>query len=241
MREVVYGRHAVFHLLKAGRRRPYHLYLLRGSERVDDPAVGLARERQIPVEVREASFFAKWEGAQGILVESDPYPFRPLEHLLTFKTVLICDGLQDPQNLGAVCRSAFLLGAGGVVITENRAAPISAGVCKAASGAVEYLDIARVTSLAKALEQLKKGGFWVYGADPGADKVLYREQFPEKVGVVIGGEGGGLGRLVRERCDILLKIPMGRAEIGSFNAATAAALILGEVQRQRNAVLNIRS
>lgn len=235
MPEIVYGRHAVYHLLRAKRRRVHKLTLLQGSEVVEDPLVALAKERRIAVESKGKSSFALWEHAshQGVIAEADPYPFLEIHPLLEKQLLLLCDSIQDPQNLGALCRSAYLLGVEGVVLLENRAVSISSSVCKAAAGAVEYLDIARVSSLANAINLMKQKEFWIYGADQEAEKSVYEERFPAKVAVVIGGEAKGLSRLVRERCDILLKVPMARGEIGSFNASTAGALLLAEIYRQK--------
>lgn len=231
MAEIVYGRHAVYHLLKANRRRTFKLYFQKESELVSDPILTLARERRVVLEPKPAPFFATYDGSQGIVAEVEPYPYQPSEELSQHR-LLLCDGIQDPQNLGAICRSAYLLGVGGMIILENRASSVSPGVCKASAGAVEYLQIAKVSSLANAINKLKDKGFWIYGADQEGAKPLYEESFPQKVAVVIGGEGSGLSRLVKERCDITIKIPMVRGEIDSFNASISTALILGEIYRQ---------
>ncbi len=235
MLEKVFGRHAVYHLIKANRRHALQLFIQEGSEAAESSLVSLARAKKIPVEIKPRVYFDRIESGshQGVLAHAEAYPWVELQSLTSSESLLLCDGIQDPQNLGALCRTAYLLGVGGVVITENRAVSISAGVCKAAAGAVEYLKIAQVSSLASAINLLKENSFWVYGADQEGDKDLYEEQFTAKAAIVIGGEGKGLGRLVRERCDIRIKIPMLGQEIGSFNAATAAALLLGELARQR--------
>ncbi|MBI2981566.1 MAG: RNA methyltransferase [Deltaproteobacteria bacterium] len=136
--------------------------------------------------------------------------------------------------LRALCRSALLMGVGGVVITEHSSVSITAGVCKAAAGAVEYLKIASASSLPKVINLLKEKNFWIYGADHLGEKSLYEESFPEKMAVIIGGEEQGLGRLTRERCDIVLKIPMPNPVLGSLNASVAGAILFAEIFRQKS-------
>lgn len=234
MPDLLYGRHAVFHLLSAGRRKVHRVILQEGSEWVEDPLLSLIQSKKIPLERKSQSFFKSYEGLhQGIVAEADPYPYEGIEALRDEETVLLCNGIQDPQNLGSLCRSAYLFGIKGIVIEENRAAPITSVVCKAASGAVEYIKVARISSLPKALNYLKEERFWIYGADSEGEKSLYDHEFSGKIGIVVGAEGRGLSRLVRERVDFLVKIPMAPNKIGSFNASTAGVLIFGEIFRQR--------
>lgn len=236
MGELVSGRHAVYHLLAAGRRKVHRLYLQRGIEKREPDLVGLAKKKQIPISTKEAAFFVNTKepvlGHQGILAETEDYPYVDFDELLPGPCLLILDEIQDPQNLGALCRSAHLFGVDGVIIPETHSASIGSGACQASVGAVEYLKIARVSSISSALEILKKHQFWVYGTDPEAPKGLHEEVFPEKVAIVIGSEEKGLRRLVRERCDILLKIPMPRKVIGSLNASVAGGVFLYEIVRQ---------
>lgn len=238
MTEIVFGSHAVYHLLKAGRRTVFKIFVARGSEQVADPRVAdpvalIARDKKIPIEFKPQSFFSRFEGAshQGIVAETNGYPYEPIEGLMGGDRVLVCDEIQDPQNLGALCRTSLLFGFAGVVIPDRGGATIGPGVCKAAAGAVEYLKISKTSSIAKAISLFKDNGFWVYGADAEGSKDLYTEKFPNKIVVVLGAEGTGLSRLVRERCDILLKIPMSTQVLGSFNASVAGAIVMNEVFR----------
>lgn len=236
--EWVFGRHAVFHLLAAGRRRALKLYLQKGTEKSDLDLVGLAAKKKIPCQIQESSFFrAKFgmEGHhQGVAAEAEAYPYVALDDLLSENFLLILDEIQDPHNLGALCRSASLFGAGGVVIAETHAAGVSPGACHSAVGAVEHLKIARVSSIAKALERLKAQNFWIYGADAGAEKAIFQEDYPAKVALVIGSEEKGLRRLVRETCDITVRIPNIKGGVGSLNASVAGGVILYEIFRQRS-------
>jgi 23S rRNA (guanosine2251-2'-O)-methyltransferase len=235
MSELVYGRHAVFHLIHAGRRRVARLHLLKGMEKEAASLLEEARRRKIPVTFQEAAFFSKKVAAshQGFLAETEIYPYQEAGLLLKESLLLILDEIQDPQNLGALCRSAYLFGAGGVVIPETKSASIGSGTCQASVGAVEYLKIAKVSSIANYLELLKKNGFWIYGADMEGEKTLSQETFPEKVALVIGSEERGLRKLVRERCDLLLRIPLSEREIDSLNASVAGGVFLYEIFRQK--------
>ena len=143
-----------------------------------------------------------------------------------------CDELSDPHNLGAVIRTAECAGAHGVIIPKRRSAGLTAIVAKTSAGAVSYLPVARVPNLTAALKELKERGLWVYGADAGGATSLYDADLKGPAAVVIGSEGYGLGRLVREQCDFLVSIPM-KGRINSLNAAAAAAVVLYEAVRQR--------
>ena len=243
-RDFVYGTFPVYHLIAAGLRRIDRIHFIKGSKTHGSMTHGsmthgsmthsileIARQKKIPV--REGRpLFDRFTDHQGVVAETEAYPYKDIRELLNENWLLVLDGIQDPQNLGAICRTARIIGVGGVVIRVDRAVGITPGVCKAAAGAVEYLKIASVTNLSETLNFLKESGYWIYGADQEGEKSLYEELFPGKVVVVIGSEGQGLSRLVGERCDIRLKIPMRHPEIGSYNASVSTALILAEIARQ---------
>ncbi|MBI2083951.1 MAG: 23S rRNA (guanosine(2251)-2'-O)-methyltransferase RlmB [Deltaproteobacteria bacterium] len=236
MSDIIFGCHAVFHALKARRRRLLKVSLLREEGSLEQEAIlRLAQENLVPIERSNKSFFACYTqfSHQGIIAEAEVYPFVNIDEIYREDLLLLCDGIQDPQNLGALCRTALLMGVGGVVLTEHGSVSITPAVCKAAAGAVEYLKLVTVSSLPKVINLLKENNFWIYGADSTASKSLYDEAFPEKVVLVIGGEGSGLSRLTKERCDILLKIPMPNPVLGSLNASVAGAIVLGEISRQK--------
>ena len=237
MIELVFGYHAVFHALAAGRRKIHRLYIQKSLEKEETALLDLARRRNVTIIFQEAVFFQKKAAPgvthQGVVLESGAYPYVALDTLFDESSLLILDEIQDPQNLGALCRSAYLLGVGGVVIPENHAASIGPGASHASVGAVEYLKISRVSSIAKCLESLKENNFWVYGAAMKGAKEIQDEVFPAKTAFVIGGEERGLKRLVRERCDILLRIPMLKKEIDSLNASVSGGIFLYEILRQK--------
>jgi 23S rRNA (guanosine2251-2'-O)-methyltransferase len=171
---------------------------------------------------------------QGVVAEVDPYPYADPNRLLDGEDalVVVLDQVQDPHNLGAVCRAAEVAGAAGVVIPERRAASITAAACKASAGAVEHLLVARVRNIADWLSEAKEAGAWVYGAAAEAERAYTDVDWSGRAVLVLGSEGSGLRPRVAETCDELISIPVA-GNVGSLNASVAAAVILFEARRQR--------
>lgn len=164
---------------------------------------------------------------QGIVAEVEPYPYADPDSLLEADDALVIalDEVQDPRNLGAICRSAEAAGAAGVVICERRAAAITAAACKASAGAVEHLPVARVRNLADWLLAARERGAWSYGAEAKASTSYRDLDLGGRVILVLGGEGGGLRPRVAESCDVLARIPTG-GRVGSLNVSVAAAILM---------------
>jgi 23S rRNA (guanosine2251-2'-O)-methyltransferase len=171
---------------------------------------------------------------QGVVAEVDPYPYGDPRGLLRGQDPLLValDQVQDPRNLGAVCRSAEFAGAAGVIVPERRAAAVTAAACKASAGAVEHLRVAHVRNLADWLAEAKEAGFWIWGADAEADSSPWSVDLTGPTVLVLGGEGKGLRPRVASSCDGLLALPR-RGEIESLNVSAAATALLFEAQRQR--------
>jgi len=171
---------------------------------------------------------------QGVVAEVEPYPYADPSALLDGDDALVValDQVQDPHNLGAVCRAAEVAGAAGVVIPERRAASVTAATCKASAGAVEHLPVARVRNLADWLAEAKERGAWAYGASAEAERSYTDVDWSGRAVLVLGSEGSGLRRRVAESCDELVSIPVA-GRVGSLNASVAAAVILFEARRQR--------
>jgi 23S rRNA (guanosine2251-2'-O)-methyltransferase len=172
---------------------------------------------------------------QGVVAEVDPYPYADRNALLRKEGALIValDQVQDPRNLGAVCRSAEIAGAAGLVIPERRAVEVTAVACKASAGAVEHLPVARVRNLADWLGEAKEAGFWIWGADAGGDSPPWDADLSGPTILVMGGEGGGLRPRVAASCDGIVALPtLGRVE--SLNVSAAATALLFEAVRQRS-------
>lgn len=171
---------------------------------------------------------------QGVVAEVDPYPYADSKGLLQREGALLValDQVQDPRNLGAVCRSAELAGAAGVVIPGRRAAEVTAVACKTSAGAVEHLDVARVRNLADWLAAAKTAGFWIWGADAGAPQAPWDVDLTGPTILVLGGEGKGIRPRVAAACDGLVALPRHGA-VDSLNVSAAAAALLFEAVRQR--------
>lgn len=216
--EVVYGKRAVAEA-ERGRRRVRRIW--RGPE--TDPL--------------ELTRLAGSPDHQGVVAEVDPYPYADAAPMLSKPDALIVvlDRIQDPQNLGAMARSAEAAGATGLVIPSRRSASVTAAAAKASAGAVEHLPIARVPNLAEFLGLAKDEGAWVYGAEANAASPYTQADLTGKVVLVMGSEGKGLRRLVGDRCDLVVSIPV-RGRVASLNVAAAAAVVLFEAVRQRGRV-----
>jgi 23S rRNA (guanosine2251-2'-O)-methyltransferase len=171
---------------------------------------------------------------QGVVAEVDPYPYVGANELLLKENALLValDQVQDPRNLGAVCRSAEAAGAAGVVIPDRRSAEVTAVACKASAGAVEHLGIARVRNLADWLAEAKEAGFWLWGADADASQVPWDVDLTGPTVLVLGGEGKGIRPRVASACDGLVAFPQ-RGKVESLNVSAAAAALVFEALRQR--------
>jgi 23S rRNA (guanosine2251-2'-O)-methyltransferase len=204
----------------------------------------LAKEQGIVVQEVDRNILDKLsEGAnhQGVLAQMAGVSYLELEELLAQSNdgkwapfLVLLDGIQDPHNLGSIMRSGEALGAQGVIIPKRRAAPVTQTVMKSSAGAANYLPVCRVGNLVVAMDALKKAGYWIVGADMEGDP-CFLQDLTGPIALVIGGEGSGLSRLVKEKCDFLSAVPM-RGAINSLNASVAAALLMYEVVRQRSLV-----
>jgi 23S rRNA (guanosine2251-2'-O)-methyltransferase len=258
--EVLYGLHPVSEALKAGRRRFDHVLIAR--ERNDDRLDRvIAQCRDAGIRVREESreqltLAANTPAHQGVVALVRPQEFLTIEDLFApdpastkspagksaARLILAVDGVEDPQNLGALLRVADGAGVDGVLLTERRSAPLSPAAVKASAGAAEHLRIARVVNLVRALEELKKHNLWIVGLDAGvaergltAGPTPYDQfDFSGDLVIVLGSEGAGLHDLVRRTCDHLLHIPMAGG-VSSLNVSAAGAVVLYEAARQRRA------
>jgi len=172
------------------------------------------------------------EHHQGVIAEAAPFPYDDFDDLAG-DLLLVLDSLQDPQNFGTLLRTAQACGVSGVVIPEHRAVGVTPAVSNASAGAIEHLRVARVTNLARALGVLKQRDVWIYGLAVEAHQPFWTLDWSTPAALVVGSEGPGLGRLVRETCDALISIPMAEHAVQSLNAAVAGSIVLYEAYRQR--------
>ncbi|HVA93441.1 MAG TPA: 23S rRNA (guanosine(2251)-2'-O)-methyltransferase RlmB [Candidatus Dormibacteraeota bacterium] len=238
------GIHAVREALEANRPLDT-LIVAKGSHgnRIEE-LVRLARKLDIPVRFEERMQLDRTAGTrehQGVVAFVAASPMASFEDLLKPRDahgapglVVLLDGVEDPQNLGAIVRTALTAGARGVVIPERRAAGLTETVARASAGALAHLPVARVKNLARAMEEMKEAGYWLVGLDERAEQCYTGVDLKVPVGIVLGGEGKGLHALTRERCDFLVSIPT-TGPVRALNVSVAAGVMLFEVVRQRGA------
>lgn len=229
--QVLYGRQPIHEALRAGRRKVHRVWATTGA----------AREEwltDVPVQIADADWIAERCGSdahQGVCADVEPYPYAGARELLAKPSPLLValDEVQDPQNLGAICRTAECAGATGVIIPERRSAEVTPAVAKASAGAIEHLPIAHVKNLADFLGEAKRADCWVYGAAGGTDAVPWTQpDWTGSVVLVMGAEGKGLRPRVAASCDQLVALPL-RGRVGSLNVSAAAAALLYEIVRVR--------
>lgn len=204
--------------------------------------LSLARERGVPileVDRRRLDTLCQGRNHQGVAAYVTPYRYREVADILAMAAdkgqrpfLILLDEIEDPHNLGSIIRTAELAGAHGVVIPKRRSVGVNATVFKTSAGAVNHLAVAKVSNLAREIDLLKKEGIFVYGADMGGKSLSYNTNFSGGVALVIGNEGSGLSRLVREKCDAIVSIPM-VGKVNSLNASVAAGILMYEVMKQR--------
>ena len=235
------GRNAVIEAYRAG--RPIDkLFILDGCQ--DGPILTIKREakaKQTPVKFvtkERLDQLSETGKHQGVIAYAAAYEYATVEEILDNARqkgeapfLFLLDNIEDPHNLGAIIRTANLAGAHGVIVPKNRAAGLTAVVAKTSAGALNFTPVARVTNLAKTIEELKKEGIWFVCADMGGT-TMYDLNLKGPIGLVIGNEGEGVGRLVKEKCDMIASIPM-KGDIGSLNASVAAGVLAYEIVRQR--------
>ncbi|MDP3286331.1 MAG: 23S rRNA (guanosine(2251)-2'-O)-methyltransferase RlmB [Desulfobacterales bacterium] len=241
--EMLYGIHPVFEALKAGRREFFELYIVgeRDSERYKD-ITGLLSSRKIPVKKVKPAQIEQMTGSvlhQGIVARVSEYPLIPFDDILNnikpgvMDFLILLDNIVDPQNLGALVRTALCVGAGGVIITKDRSAFPTPAVSKASAGALEHISLSKTTNMINAIKEIKDKGLWIAGLDAMAGMPVYDCDFKAPIALVIGGEGKGIRPLVRSNCDFLVSIPQKKG-ISSLNASVAGAVVMYEVLRQRD-------
>ena len=228
----VYGVNPVLEALRAHPQDVVRVIVERGKA---DRVLQAAREAGVRVdEVGHAELHRRSRAGvhQGVGAELAEFRYAELEDLLEADFLLVLDGVTDPQNLGALVRSAHALGASGVVVPKDRAAGMTPAASKAAAGALEHCKVARVTNLARALEQMKEANIWTVALAADGDKDLGEIDLRSRIALVMGSEGEGVRPLVRKTCDHVARIPMA-GKVGSLNVAAAGAIALYEVARQR--------
>ena len=236
------GRNAITEALKSGRTID-KVFIAAGD--IDKALQHLAAQAKeagavvVPVDRRKLDMMSTTRSHQGIIALAAAREYYSLDDLLAVAAekgeaplLVICDELSDPHNLGAILRTAECAGAHGVIIPKRRSVGLTATVSKASAGAVEYVKVARVTNINAAISELKEKGVWIFGTAAEGSVPMYQADLTVPAAIVIGSEGDGMSRLVRQNCDVTVHIPM-KGQINSLNASNAASILLYEAVRQR--------
>ena len=239
--DLVYGRNAVLELLKSD-KDINKIFIEKGEKHGSiNEIIARAKESKIVlVEVEKSKLDMMAENNQGVVAVIPPFNYSEIEDILAYAKekeedpfVLILDGIEDPHNLGAIIRTAETAGVHGIIIPKRRSALVNSTVTKVSAGATSYVKIARVNNITDTIKELKEAGLWIMGTDGSADKYYYEQDLTGPLGIIIGSEGFGMGKLVKENADVLLKIPM-KGKITSLNASVSAGIVVYEAVRQRN-------
>lgn len=239
--DMIIGRNPVAEALKSGREME-RILIQKGAGGSVGKILSMAKEQGVILQYEEKEFLDRKAGGgrhQGVIAFVSAHEYAGVEDMLALAEqrgeppfLIVLDELEDPHNLGAVMRTAECAGAHGVIISRRRAGGLTETVARTSAGAVEYLPCARVTNIPRTLDELKKEGIWVYACDMDGE-TYWKQDLTGPVALVIGSEGRGISRLVREKCDFAVSIPM-VGKITSLNASNAAAILMYEVRKQRD-------
>ncbi|KAA8995980.1 23S rRNA (guanosine(2251)-2'-O)-methyltransferase RlmB [Paenibacillus spiritus] len=241
--EILAGKHSVLEALRAGRTLNKIWIAETAQKHLTAPILAEARQAGVivqHVDKRKLDQLAPGLQHQGVVAQAAPFAYSTVEEMLAAAEakdeppfLLLLDEIEDPHNLGSILRTADCTGVHGVIVPKRRSAQITATVSRTSAGAVEYVPVARVTNLGQTIDRLKELGVWIVGTDVDTEQDLFGSDiFTGPVAVVIGNEQKGMGRLIREKCDVLLKLPMS-GRINSLNASVAAGVVMYEVFRRR--------
>lgn len=227
----IYGRKPVIDAIDSG-VKIYRAYIIKQNSKIVDEIIDKLKKTNVEINFVDKRFFDKIDmNHQGVMVEAEPFNYKDLSDLSNYQRLIILDQIEDPHNLGAIIRSAESFGFDGVIIPERRSASVSPIVYKTSAGAINNINVIMVKNINRAIEEIKEAGFWVYGLAGEASSPIDKTDLKGKVCLVVGNEGKGLSRLVRENCDILINIPM-KGFVNSLNASVASAIAMYEVLRQ---------
>jgi len=242
MEDIIYGKNPIIEALEAGHEINKMLFLEGSRDRNLQKIIELARNKKILLQFVDRKMMdkiAEGENHQGVIAYVSPYEYYEVDALLQIARdkgeppfLIICDEITDPHNLGSIIRTANAVGAHGVIIPKRRSAAINQTVVKTSCGAVEYVPVARVTNITQTIKTLQKEGVWIVGTDMGAP-TYHEANLTGSIGIVVGNEGDGISRLVRESCDFMISLPMMGA-VSSLNASVACGVVMYEVVRQRS-------
>ena len=241
--DIIEGRNAVLELLNSD-RDINKIYVQNGEKHGSiNKIIAVAKENKVvitEVEKSKLDFMSKTKNHQGVIAVVPPFNYCEVEDILDYAKsknedtfILILDGIEDPHNLGSIIRTAETAGVHGIIIPKRRSVTVNSTVAKVSAGAVEHMKIARVNNINETIKKLKDNGLWIIGTDGEAKTFYYNQDFKGDIAIIIGSEGFGMSRLVKENADILVKIPM-KGKITSLNASVSAGVVIYEAVKQRN-------
>lgn len=237
------GRNPVLEILKSDKEIE-KLYVLKGDLQGSIKKIlGIAKDKGIviqQVDRNKLESLSEGESHQGVVAIVSEYEYRQVDEMIELAKekgedpfIILLDEIEDPHNLGSIIRSAECAGAHGIIIPKRRSASVNSTVYKSSAGAVEHMLVAKVTNISNTIEDLKEKGLWIYGADMEGADYHFNTNLKGAIGLVVGNEGKGISRLVKEKCDVIVKIPL-MGKISSLNASNAASILMYEVVRQRH-------
>lgn len=241
--DIVEGRNAVLELLDSD--RDINKIFVQSGERHGsiNKIIAIAKENKVvitEVEKSKLDFMSKTKNHQGVIAVVPPFNYCEVEDILEYAKsknedvfILILDGIEDPHNLGSIIRTAETAGVHGIIIPKRRTVTVNSTVAKVSAGAVEHMKIARVNNITDTIRKLKGNGLWIIGTDGSATTLYYNQDLKGDIAIVIGSEGFGMSRLVKENTDMLVKIPM-KGKVTSLNASVSAGIVMYEAVKQRN-------
>lgn len=243
--EYIIGKNPVLEILRSG-RSVNKIWVAEGSLKGPmNQIIGMAKEAKIQVQFvpkKKLDQVAEGESHQGVIAFAAAYDYVEVEDILKKAEekgepafLLILDEIEDPHNLGSILRTADVVGAHGVIIPKRRAVGLTSTVAKSSAGAMEYVPVARVTNIVRTMEELKEKGIWMVGTDALGEQDFRQAKYDMPIGLIIGSEGKGMSRLVKETCDFTVRLPM-VGHVTSLNASVAGALLMFEVFRQRHPI-----
>lgn len=241
--DIIEGRNAVLELLDSD--RDINKIFVQSGERHGsiNKIIAIAKENKVvvtEVEKSKLDFMSKTKNHQGVIAVVPPFNYCEVEDILEYAKsknedvfILILDGIEDPHNLGSIIRTAETAGVHGIIIPKRRTVTVNSTVAKVSAGAVEHMKIARVNNITDTIRKLKENGLWIIGTDGSATTLYYNQDLKGDIAIVIGSEGFGMSRLVKENTDMLVKIPM-KGKVTSLNASVSAGIVMYEAVKQRN-------
>ncbi len=242
MDSYITGRNPVLEVLRSD-RKVFSLFIQKGNLKGPiNEIIELGKKKNINIRYvtkEKLDSISSTNAHQGVAIEVEDYNYASLDEILSLVEkresggfLVILDEIEDPHNLGSIIRTCECAGVDGLIIPKHRSASVNQTVYKSSAGAAEHMKVAKVTNIAQTIDYLKEEGFWIYGADAGGES-YYRQDLTGKVCLVIGNEGKGMTRLVKEKCDLILSIPM-KGKVSSLNASNAASILVYEVVRQNH-------